>query len=90
MKTIYKYLVEPGHSDITLPLGAEVLSARAIGDQVFVWAKVDTDEQRETTRTLAVYGTGHPMANLKTLRFIDTVIMYEGVLVFHVFEVAEF
>jgi hypothetical protein len=51
---------------------------------------VDTDHT-PVARQLAVYGTGHSITwDPTALRFIDTVLMYGGSLVFHVFEVTGF
>lgn len=91
MQTIYKYKVEAtDHPNVILPAHAEILSARAIGDDIYIWARVDP-EQLGIARQLAIYGTGHPVQlSASQLRFIDTVLMYDGRLVFHVFEVTGF
>lgn len=90
MQTIYKYKVEATDlPSVIMPVYADILSARAIGDEIYVWATVD-DTHPTIARQLAVYGTGHKIDENLNLRFIDTVIMYDGKLVFHVFEVNGF
>lgn len=91
METIWKFEIEPkdGKVEVLLPVGSEVLSCGAIGDSVYVWAKFSTDEGTGSEpRYFEVFGTGH---NIHTdmgieRKFIGTVFMYSGALVWHIFE----
>lgn len=91
METIWKFEIEPkdGVIEIMMPIGAEILSTGAIGDGVFVWAKFSTDEGTESEpRYFEVFGTGHniPVDMGIDRKFIGTAFMYDGSLVWHIFE----
>jgi hypothetical protein len=92
MKTIYKYTLNIEDEPILLlPAGAQILSVNSQetrnGEKLFLWALVDP-ETKETGRYFRIYGTGHPIdeADLSRLRFIGTVSMRGGALIWHVFE----
>ena len=81
---VYKYPLEiKDWQSITVPVGAEILSAQKQGGQLFLWAKVDRRAGPEQV-SIVIHGTGHPMQ--PNLRFIDTVQMRDGALVLHIFE----
>ena len=85
MKTIYKYDL-PIDDDINIPLpeGAVVLSV-AMQDQGHpkIWAIVEPGSPTER-RQFHWRGTGHPLGNVG--RFVGTVLIHSGALVFHLFE----
>lgn len=86
MKTIWKFeLPEDDIIPVQMPMGAKILSAKAIDGRIFVWAEVEDDAPSEE-RLFEVFGTGHPMVSeMGTEReFVQTVFM--GWLVFHVYE----
>ena len=88
MSEIWKFRLDPNNSPVDVPEGAKVLSAGVQGDDdIFIWAEVETTKPTEV-RHFEVYGTGHTIADpVNTTRtFIDTVQMYGGSLIFHVFE----
>lgn len=81
MKTIHKYVLEPGTQTVPAPEGAQWLHADAQGHQMVIWAQVDTD-QPEAEHQLHVVATGGPVP--------DEVDSYLGTIqvarsVFHVF-----
>lgn len=88
MKTIFKYQLNDVTDTITMPEGAQVLSAGVNKgkDDVFIWCLVDTDNAL-VERKFATIGTGWDMSLLANndLVFIDTVFV--DWMVFHVFEV---
>ena len=91
METIWKFEIKPknGVIEIMMPKGAEILSTGAIDDSVFVWAKFSTDEGTESEpRYFEVFGTGHniPVDMGIDREFIGTAFMYDGSLVWHIFE----
>ena len=87
MKTIFKYkLGTTDHQDIEFPKGAELISAQAIGEDLFVWAKVDPEQHMEK-REIRVIGTGHQVYDDEKLRHLGTTQMFGGTLIWHVFEV---
>ena len=90
MKTIHKYPLPVDYvSTIKMPMGAEILCAKTRGgEDITLWAMVETDADLEL-RCFCVVGTGMevPIIDGANLKFIDTVILRGGKLVFHVFEV---
>jgi hypothetical protein len=85
-KTIWKYKLTPdGLITIEMPKGAQVLSVKPQGDDVCLWALVDPSAEVKD-RKFMIFGTGHDVPNID-LCFIDTFMLFEGGLVFHVFEV---
>jgi len=86
-RKIHKYVLPlEDHSRALMPVGAEVLSAHEQDDKVCVWALIDPAQNQNQTRTFVIVGTGATMEYHDQLRFIDTVHLYEGSLVLHVFE----
>jgi len=88
MKTIHKYkLGFPLEiKDVEFPKGAELLDAQAVGEEVFVWAKVDPEQPVEK-RTIRTLGTGHQVPEDENLKHIGTTQMFGGKLIWHIFEV---
>lgn len=87
MKKIYKYtLMVTDEQTLELPLGSQLLCAKEQKDEVVVYALVNpTEENRENYKVLA-YGTGHNIAeDLSDYSFLDTVLIFNGGLVFHFF-----
>ena len=87
MNTIYKYELEvTDRQAVLLPPNASILSAQVQGGRVCLWVGLETDDLHlAEPRDIRIHGTGHPIA--ESLRFIDTVQLSGGSLVFHVFEV---
>lgn len=86
MKTIYKYtLTTEEMQKIELPEGAEILSVLSQNEEVCMWAMVNPDADK-VIRTFAVIGTGWRLITEANLKYIGTVQLNGGKLVFHVFE----
>lgn len=87
--TVYKFPIHTtDEQTIDMPQGAKVLCAKLQGDTLCLWALVSPRAPRER-RTFLVRGTGHPIdvAEGYDVQYVDTFMMYDGGLVFHVFEV---
>ena len=84
MKTIYKWSLTPGSTDLHMPAGAKVLTVQMQGDQPQLWAMVDSS-QLKWWRTFEIYGTGQPMPE-NPGEYVATFQMEHGALVQHVFE----
>ncbi|BCJ91833.1 hypothetical protein IZ6_25680 [Terrihabitans soli] len=86
-KTIHKFQIDPTHMVIAMPADAVILSAKAQHGVICVWAEVDPTLPKNA-RYFEVFGTGHPIhVDMGVERkFIDTVMMDGGSLVFHVYE----
>lgn len=85
MKAIYKYPV--GISDeiqISIPQNAEILCVQMQYDTPCIWALVDKTAINGF-RYFRWYGTGHPVKD-NPGKYIGTVQMNGGSLVFHLFE----
>lgn len=89
---IYKYPISLPFSEILLPEGAEVLTVQVQPDQgIQLWAIVDeklgqTDKE---IRRFSVIATGHSMDQTYAYyhpKYISTIQLNGGALVFHVFE----
>lgn len=83
MKRILKYKLPPpaGNGslirEVPLPQHSEVMSAGVQGDEVMVWALVDSDVDAVRVRDFKVLGTGWGLADdeLDGWIFLDTVFM---------------
>jgi hypothetical protein len=87
-RTIWKFQV-PVNDDIAveMPKGAEILHIDAQEDVPCIWAMVDPTNDLHTRR-FRMYGTGHPMHVDEVETHVGSFMLYNGQLVFHVFEVA--
>jgi hypothetical protein len=83
VKTVFKFEIDPVCEKM-IPLDAKILSVGSQGDQVVLWAEVETDNQM-TTRKFRGFGTGHEIASDLNLSFIGTVQFQNG-MVFHIYE----
>jgi hypothetical protein len=72
---------------ISMPIGAKLLSADIQEGIVCIWALVDPEEGLET-RNFRLAGTGHPIA--EHVHFLETMVLHDGALVFHLFECEPF
>jgi hypothetical protein len=89
MKTVHKFPLDTmGRQQVELPRGAEILTVQAQHNVPTIWAIVDPEAPKQT-RTFAIYGTGHRMAELEMgaeRKYIGTFQQLDGALVFHLFE----
>ena len=86
MKKIYKYNLDiTDRQLLELPKGSEILSVKNQGDNICLWALVNSEEQSKEVFEIEIFGTGHDIyENEKTERkFIDTCVMPNG-LVWHI------
>lgn len=88
MTTIWKYPLNiTDQQTISLPQGAKILSVQLQGlvsSQLHLWAEVDTEQIFEG-RVIEIFGTGNPITPGRR-RYIDTVQMHGGALVWHIYE----
>lgn len=87
MKKIYKYPLEITDTQfVELPLGAEILTVQMQGNQLCLWAMVNTlPEAIKKNRRIEIIGTGNPIP-IGDLKYISTFQMMDGRLIYHVFE----
>ena len=87
MKIIYKYSIQITDTQtLRIPSDAQILCVQMQGAQACLWALVDSDAPLFAPRYIRVIGTGHAIANPEVLRYIGTIQLHEGSLIFHVFE----
>lgn len=88
--TIFTYelnLVD--RQDLSLPIGAKILSAQIQREKICIWAMVDSKEKKEN-RTIAIVGTGNPLPKInpdEKMVHVDTVQLHS--MVWHVFEIVQ-
>ena len=90
MKTIWKYdLPICDMQGIDMPRGAEILSVQMQGNQgAKLWVLVDPSKPK-VNRTIIIHGTGHPVLQPENKKFIGTIQIDDGALVFHVFSLRD-
>lgn len=88
MRSIYKYTLRvTDEQEIEMPRGARILSVQNQREDICVWVDVDVDAT-PTIRIFSVYGTGHELPGDISLtgKFLGSVQLSGGSLVFHVYE----
>lgn len=91
---IFKYpLGITDNQTIKLPRGAHILSVMNQHDNIVLYALVNDDEKKNVSVSIKIVGTGHsvnfpicsPMFVNDAYKFLGTVSLYGGELMFHVF-----
>lgn len=83
---IYKYPIQITDRQIVeMPKQAEILCVQVQREVPCLWALVNLDGVM-AKRTILVYGTGHPVPDSTQQKYIGTIQLNGGSLVFHVFE----
>lgn len=86
--TIWKYTLNNNNelTHIDLPLGAEVLSVETQGSEIVLYALVNPNERATQQIEVRTYATGQVIdVNITDYRFVGTVKMFNGALMYHVF-----
>lgn len=87
--TIWKYELEITDSQvIKMPKFATILTVQMQGVTPCLWALVDPSNPPIEGREIQIFGTGHPIENEIGMdrKYIGTIQLHGGSLVFHVFE----
>jgi hypothetical protein len=88
-KAVWKYkLPITDNHFIEMPIGSKVLSADIQNDEICIWVEVFTEETKKEMKTLYLRGTGHTILvdESNKLKFIGTLLLRGGSIVFHLFE----
>lgn len=86
-RKVYKYTLKATNAqEVTMPVGAVILSAEEQWGDVVIYALVDADEKQLEPRKIYIRGTGHGIYVEEKLKFIGTVKFFGGQSMFHVFE----
>ncbi len=72
-----------GDTQIEMPYIHNILTAREQGEDICIWAEVDTASPM-IARRFRVIGTGHEMPDV-ALSYIGTAMLLDGRLVLHVY-----
>jgi len=90
MKKVFKYqFVANDYVTFGLPIGAEILTVQEQKGNLCLWALVDPNEHWIENRVIRMAGTGHPIDDVAQYRYINTIQLLGGELIFHFFEVVE-
>lgn len=85
-KVIWKFPISIHTTSIRIPIGSDILSIQVQGNIPCIWALVDPEMEKETT-FIDVIGTGQEFRTLSINRkFIGTIQLGGGALVYHIFE----
>jgi hypothetical protein len=86
MKTIYKYPLDvTDQQGLKLPWNSKILSVAEQNNQIVLYALVNTSEERIEQWLIFMRGTGHDAEDMENTRFLGTVKLRNGSLMFHVF-----
>jgi len=91
MITIYKYsILLKDNFEIEMPVGATVLSFQVQRSVPCIWVQVNTNMPLEKRR-FALKGTGHNLDNIteEIEKYIGTIQLENGGLIFHLFELRD-
>ena len=89
MKTIWKFgLGTKDDFTINMPTGAKILAVQIQHGKPCIWAMCD-DGASGDKRRFRIFGTGQLIPGAEGLKYIGTFQVYDGDLVFHVFEETE-
>lgn len=85
MKAIWKYKLEAlDEQDIEMPANARILYVGSQNGDMFIWVEVNVETTEMELRKIYMHATGQNYMGHR--RYIGTVQMYNGELIFHVFE----
>lgn len=87
MYSIWKFVLESQENQmLEIPLGAEILSTETQGDEIVIYALVNTEQTEKEYKDVRVYGTGVAIPDVITeYNFLGTANLYNGSMMFHVF-----
>lgn len=82
---IFKYpLLITDEQTIMMPENALIISVATQYGEVCVWALVSPEMPRKPV-VVRVIGTGHEMPSMRGMKFVGSIMMHEGSLVWHIF-----
>lgn len=87
MKTVYKYPIELGIFELSLPKGSKIVHADEQSQQYFMWVEVTKETALFEPRRFVVAGTG--MVIQDSYQHISTWLDRDSHLVWHLYEVIE-
>ena len=88
MTRVYKYILDPAVSTVTLPVDAEILHVSDQHGDLCLWARVDPTITATEKHRINIVGTGHPIDDEQygfKWKHLGTSLLHGGSLVLHVF-----
>lgn len=90
MRTIYKYMLNVGTTEIELPSGYKILKVATLEETHWIWIEVEVDNPIEVLKIITI-GTGHFLGDSENVEYIDTVFedIFGQILVWHLYKVLD-
>ena len=86
VRTIWKFELRVDDlQTVSMPPDSKVLTAQVQREKVCIWALVDPNNAQRIDYPVWVHGTGHPVTDAAQGRYVTSVQLAGGALVFHVF-----
>lgn len=86
MQTIHKKVLEmTSQQSVSLPVAAKIISVGNQNENLCLWYITNTQIEDSETVVVHIIGTGRELKIDKPVKFIGTVLMMGGQLVWHVF-----
>lgn len=74
MKAIWKYQLKvTEEQEISLPIGAQILTVQELVGIPCIWVLVDPLETMKEIKTIRIVGTGHPADDVTREQYLGTV-----------------
>jgi hypothetical protein len=87
MKRVFKYtLQELGQQSVRLPEHAKILCVKAQHNIPVIYAEIDDSVNFENYTTIRIFGTGHTIPDRLNLEYIDTILVMNEQLVWHIYK----
>jgi hypothetical protein len=88
MRVIHKYLVPVQSAfDLKLPVDAEILHFAAQHEIPYIWVSVPSPVGEEENRRFRLLATGEQFDSRDIVKHLGTIMVRDGSLVFHLFEI---
>ena len=89
MKVIFKYTLNVTDKQvIQMPVGAEILKVDTQYNKICIWAMFDRVKEYDTEeRVFEIFGTGNSFEESDKRNYLDTIQLYDGEQIYHVFEI---
>lgn len=88
--SIFKYRLEiiDEQQIIALPKNAKILTVQNQHDEIYFWALVSQNSSTTENKTFQIFATGGLMEQAPNIeyKYISTVQLFNGSLVYHIFE----
>lgn len=88
MKRIYKYeLIIADEQKIKIPQSAHILDVQNQKEKVYIWCLVNIENEL-VDYTFRIIGTGNPIEDDFSGKYIGTFQLFDGDIIFHLFQIS--